>query len=180
MDNNKNNQGNQTISFGFIAGLCIILVVLYLFSPDDTQYSTSYWSVVALLLLSIINIYLSVTYYIKLREEPGLPGIKGSKGYRGLKGDVGKCTFSKTCNIENCYNKVYSVANDLFPDLSKGNNGECLRNPNKCKTQIGRENSQMIKPQLNKIIEECKKTKESEEDFINKIKGTMVQMELSN
>ncbi len=124
-------------------------------------------------MLTFINLYLSIAYYIKLRNEPGIPGKRGSKGEKGPVGDMGKCTFSEKCGIEDCDNKILGVAEELYPDLSR----ECLLNIAKCNSPQDKEKAKPIGIQIKNLIEKCKTTDMAEEDFMRRVLPVLDNME---
>jgi len=79
--------------------LIILIIVLLLisigFMIDDIKYRVAYFLVVCLFGLVILNIYLTIVYYIQLRNEPGLPGEMGQKGPSGVRMIPGKCSFTE-------------------------------------------------------------------------------------
>ena len=56
---------------------------------EEKRLRLAFYLIVALATLCFINLYLTFTYYIKLRNEPGIPGPQGPKGDKGPKGDAG-------------------------------------------------------------------------------------------
>ena len=151
--------------------IILIYVVLLVISQfiDDFNLKIAYWFIVGLGTLTAINIYLSIAYYIKLRNDPGIPGPRGPKGSMGPKGHSGKCTFSDECGITRCNEKIYAIAEDLYADAGLTRN--CLEDPmSKCETHQEKEKALPIHNQVEMLIEKCKKTHRSEEDFMRKIK----------
>jgi len=151
--------------------IILIYVILLVISQfiDDFNLRIAYWFVVALATLTIMNIYLSISYYIKLRSDPGSPGPRGAKGEMGPKGHTGKCTFSDECGISKCPQKIYSMAEDLYS--SAGISRKCLENPKKnCDSHELREKALPIHNQVEMLIKQCKNTKRAEEDFMRKIR----------
>jgi len=150
----------------------IILIVISLYFKDF-RLKIAYWFVVGLGTLTLINIYLSITYYISLRNDVGIPGPRGPKGDSGPAGDVGKCTLSKTCGVQNCEDKVYSIAADIFPDITRS----CITDPNTCPDVITKEKALPLNTLFNQLINECKSTKLPEDEFMRRIRP---QLELMN
>jgi hypothetical protein len=57
----------------------LVFAILFIsigFMIPETKYKVAYYMILALLTFSILNIYLSVVYYIQLRNDPGIPGLK--------------------------------------------------------------------------------------------------------
>lgn len=159
------------ISILLIILIFIVFIVINFFITDP-KMKLAYWFVVGLLFLTIMNIYMSVIYYIKLREDPGEPGPRGPKGQRGPEGDIGKCTFSETCGIQNCSEKIYGIGNKYYPDI----NIECLKDTKKCSNEE-RERAIPVSNVLKTLISECESTQRSEDDFIRKITPLIANME---
>jgi len=109
----------------FLILLIIALILIAIgFMIPELKYQIAYFMIICLLSLSILNIYLSIVYYIKLRNDPGLPGEMGKKGPHGVKGVSGKCSFTETCDIKDAREKILNVANTMY-DIST----TCLDKP---------------------------------------------------
>lgn len=162
------------VSFLIIVIILIVFIVISLFI-EEFRLKLAYWLVVVLFVLSITNMYMSIVYYIKLREDPGIPGPRGAKGDQGPSGDIGKCTFSDKCGIENCEEKIYNIASDYYSSIPL----ECLKDNTKC-NENDAEKALPITNQINMLIEECKKTQTAESDFILRITPVIANMENSN
>lgn len=93
---------------------------------EDKIYKIYYFMIVALGTLTFINIWLTVTYYIKLRNDPGIPGPRGKSGDKGPSGTKGKCTIGESCAFTktDASKILYKVAADKF-DTSQS----CLKQP---------------------------------------------------
>ena len=68
--------------------IILIFAVIFIsigFMIPETKYKIAYYMILMLLFLSVLNIYLSVVYYIQLRNDPGIPGPQGSKGVKVLR-----------------------------------------------------------------------------------------------
>jgi len=158
--------------------IILIYVVLLVISQfiEDFNLRIAYWFIVALGTLTSINMYLSIAYYVKLRNDPGKPGSRGPKGDDGPRGHSGKCTFSDECGISRCNEKIYSLAEELYADA--GLSRKCLQNPMKnCKSHMEREKALPINKQVEMLIEKCKNTHRSEEDFMRKIRPQIELLE---
>ena len=157
--------------------LTIILIYLVFFIINlfinDFNTRLAYWFIVALITLSLMNFYLSIMYYIRLRNEPGKPGPRGDKGEQGAKGDIGKCTFSEKCGINDCQGKIFGLGEKFYPDIPL----RCLKDTTKCKSHTEREKAVPINKELNRLIEKCNKTKMAEEDFMRRITPLIENME---
>lgn len=164
----------NVVSFLIIVIILVIFIVLSMFI-EETNMKIAYWLVIGLLLLTITNMYMSIVYYIKLREDPGSPGPRGPKGEKGPKGDPGKCTFSEKCGIEGCNEKIFDMASNYYPSISI----ECLKDNKRC-TDDEMEKAKPVTKQIYQLIDECKKTKRAEGDFIARIRPVLANMESSN
>jgi hypothetical protein len=103
----------------------LVLIVISMFIEDKT-YKLYYFLIVALATLTFLNVYLSIVYYIKLRNEPGIPGPRGPKGEKGPGGGKGKCVISESCGFtsEEANKLLYSIAASKF-DSTTG----CVKSP---------------------------------------------------
>lgn len=160
----------ETVSILILIIIFIIFIVINFFI-NDAKLKLAYWFIVGLLFLTIMNIYMSIVYYIKLREDPGEPGPRGPKGQKGPLGDIGKCSFSETCGIEKCPEKIYAVANEYYPDI----NIECLKDNSKCSLEE-KDRAVPVSNVIKELIDECKKTKRGEDEFIRKITPLIANM----
>lgn len=83
--------------------LIILFVFIILFSLsfliENKTYKIFYFLIMALGGITFLNIYIGVLYYIKLRNEPGIPGPRGPKGEKGPKGKTGKCIINEKCTF---------------------------------------------------------------------------------
>ena len=149
--------------------LCMLLLIFISigFMITETYYRIAYFGVVALLFLSALNIYLSVVYYVQLRNDPGVIGIQGEKGPTGVKGVSGKCSFSEKCGIPNARKIVLDIANTMY-DIPK----QCLDKPtldNCNKSQDMLEQAMPINTQIDMLEKIAYSSTMSEADFKNKL-----------
>jgi len=153
----------------FLILLIIALILISIgFMIPEVKYKIAYFMIICLLGLSILNIYLSIVYYIKLRNEPGIPGEMGKKGPTGVKGLPGKCSFTESCEFEDPRGKILNVANTMY-DIPN----ECLDNPtleNCNDNQDMLEQSIPINKQINMLEKIAYSTKMTEKDFMDKLK----------
>lgn len=131
------NRGNFTKNFILILIIIILFVIFYIISPQEPGIKTTYWMVIGLACLSIINIYLSIYYYIKLRSQKGVQGPPGPRGNKGSKGDTGVCAASESCNnidTTDCEGIVTEIRNSYI-EKNHSNIRDCFgENPSaKCK-----------------------------------------------
>ena len=152
----------------FLILLIIVLILISIgFMIPEVKYKIAYFMIICLLGLSILNIYLSVVYYIKLRNEAGIPGDMGKKGPSGVKGLPGKCSFSESCKFEDPRGKILNVANTMYNIPN-----ECLNNPtleNCNDNQDMLEQSIPINKQINMLEKIAYSTKMTEKDFMDKL-----------
>jgi len=167
------------MGFGTIVTFFIIFVLLYMvsISIEDPQYKMSFWLIIALALITIFNIYLSIMYYVKLRNERGVPGSRGEKGDIGPKGERGLCTTSAKCGIQKCRSKIMDKVVDFFPDISV----DCINDNELCETNTDKQKAAPIRELINDLETKCKTTKRSEESFMRKIlPGIEAQLKAMN
>lgn len=161
----------QTISILTLIIILIIFIVINFFIKD-TKLKMAYWFIVGLLFLTIMNIYMSIVYYIKLREDPGEPGLRGTKGQKGPQGDIGKCSFSETCGVQKCPEKIYAIAKEYYPDI----NIECLKDNSKCSIEE-KDSAVPVSNVIKELINECETTQRGEDEFIRKITPIIANMQ---
>ena len=159
-----------------LSTLLIILIVFIIFFSisffiPETKYRIAYYMILALLFLSGLNIYLSVVYYIQLRNTPGVAGTQGDKGPTGVKGSPGRCSFSETCKIKDARGKILNVANSMYKIPIA-----CLDNPSlsTCEnSQDTLEQAYPINKQINMLEKIAFSTTMGEKDFMDKLQVCM-------
>ena len=134
-------------------------------SIKDDKLTTSYWLIIFLGYLSVFNIYLSVNYYIKLRNEKGTPGGVGPQGDDGPNGYRGTCSLSEQCGIQNCRPQIQEIVFNEFGDIPQ----ECIKDITKCKSISDKQKAIPINKLVNNLVDECKTSDLSEEDFMRQI-----------
>jgi hypothetical protein len=152
--------------------LLIILIIFVLFFSvsfmiQDIKYRVCYYMILALLFLASLNIYLSIIYYIQLRNTAGVQGQIGPKGPTGVQGSSGKCSFSEKCGIEDARLKIVNIANKMYNIDTK-----CLDTPtlNNCNNdQDILDQARPINTQINMLEQIAYSTTMSEKDFISKL-----------
>lgn len=97
----------------------------------DPQLQYIYWLVVFLLFVSVSNIYMTMYYYVKLRNEPGIKGERGDPGEKGQVGSNGVCEINTGCDaLQNCKDLIKNELQVLMPEykmvLDKQGTGEEL------------------------------------------------------
>ena len=161
----------STFQLIIIIFIFVILMVIG-FMIKEPNLKISYYLSVGLGIFTIINIYLTITYYMELRNKRGEPGSKGPKGDRGPKGDGGSCVFSTKCNDnKDCDKNVYEKIKENLTEIDKDMSIECVKNPNKenCGIPENIEKGDAIKRLADDLIEECKTTRLPEEKFLTKV-----------
>jgi hypothetical protein len=156
------------MSFFWTLLLIIIFVITLMFSftIEEGTLKICYWLVVFLLGLTIFNIILSVSYYIKLRNDPGVKGPRGPPGRQGPRGIPGTCSISDECNKDYCRTKIEDAVKLAFPEID----GACLSDVQQCMSPDQKEQVMVLKKQIDTLESQCKKSKEPVSSFINKIK----------
>lgn len=159
--------------------LIVILVILFAISLmiHETKYRIAFYMIIALGFLSILNVYLTISYYVVLRNDPGVPGDIGPKGPKGVKGNPGKCTFSEECGIMDARKKILNIASSMY-DIEN----DCLNNPtmDTCKEADKLEQALPINSQINMLEQIAYQTKMSEKDFMDKLKICLTDAEKCN
>lgn len=92
--------------------------------------------IMILLLITLINIYLTVKYYIHVRDNPGIKGARGDPGNPGPKGSMGVCKISKSCRqVFDCKSliqeKLQENSASYAKIIKKLNRNELLNQPEK-------------------------------------------------
>jgi hypothetical protein len=152
--------------------LLIFLIIFVIFFSisfmiQDMKYRICYYGILVLIGLSILNIYLSIVYYIQLRNTTGVQGKMGPKGLKGSMGTSGSCSFQTDCGIKNARGTILNVANEMY-DIDK----KCLDNPSltNCKTQDILEQAVPINKQINMLEKIAYSSTIGEADFVSKLK----------
>lgn len=151
--------------------ILLIFSVIFIsigFMIPETKHKIAYYMILMLLCLSVLNIYLSVVYYIQLRNDPGIPGAQGTKGSKGAKGAPGKCSFTEKCGITDARNIILNTATQMYNDIPR----DCLDKPTltNCKNQDLLDNSIPVNAQINMLEKIAYSTTMSQKDFENKLK----------
>jgi hypothetical protein len=153
----------------FLILLIISLILISIgFMIPEVKYKIAYFMIVCLLGLSVLNVYLSIVYYIQLRNDTGIPGEQGPKGPKGAKGAPGKCSYSKQCGISNPREIILNTASSLYADIPM----TCLDNPSlgTCNNdQNTLEVAMPINNQINMLEKIGRTTTMAESDFKNKL-----------
>ena len=152
--------------------LLIILIIFIIFFSisfmiQDVKYRICYYMILALLFLTLLNIYLSFVYYIELRNNVGVQGQMGPKGPKGVQGNSGVCSFSESCGIPDARNKIIKIANQMYNIDTK-----CIDNPSleTCnQDQDILDQARPINKQVNMLEQIAYSTTMTEKDFMSKL-----------
>ena len=87
-----------------VFGVAILIAV----SIKDKNLQVCFWLSFVLFIVALINLNLSISFYIRLRNEKGIRGRRGEKGDKGPKGFPGRCELNldANCSIRNCRTKL--------------------------------------------------------------------------
>jgi hypothetical protein len=176
----EQNIGGSNLSLlQLIIVLFIFIIFLVIgFVIEDKNLKISYWLSVGLGVFTIINIYLTITYYMDLRTRQGERGPKGLKGELGGKGDPGNCVFREKCEIADCEDKIKKELNNnknLFNNIEE----KCYLDPSLENCDNNDEklaSGQTVNKIYNDLVKKCKQNDLDEEDFINKLKTSLVDL----
>ena len=178
----KNKQASTSQNSNSNLATIFILLIIFIiffgisFMIQDFKYRVCYYMILALLFLASLNIYLSVVYYIQLRNTPGIQGPIGEKGPKGMTGSTGKCNFSQTCGIQEPRDRIIiPAAVQMYPDIPQN----CLDTPTltNCtkSTDTGTQSQDRldqaipINNQINMLEQIAQGSVMTENDFRNKI-----------
>lgn len=158
-DSKPNITTTQIILFLFVFTLFVIIGI----SIGDKNLKISYFLVVSLILFTLFNCYLTISYYTNLRDIGGRQGERGLKGQQGFKGDSGVCTFSDKCGIPDCKDKIENASKDYNKDYDDLKGGEeCYNDPTNANCNDDEESKKkaLHLKNLNKErIKHCKESK---------------------
>ena len=148
--------------------LIIIFVIIVSISLmiNEMKYKIAYYMVIALAALTIMNIYLAITYYISLRDTPGVQGAQGNSGPKGVAGAPGHCTYSDKCGIPDARNLILTTANQMYNIPTT-----CLDTPSisTCGNQSTLDQATPINAQINILEQIAYSTTMAQTDFMSKL-----------
>jgi len=88
--------------------LVFIAIIMSQF-VKGVKVKVMYWMIMGLLFIVCLNIYLTSTYYIKIRNNPGIRGEQGPPGKSGQKGARGVCVLNTKCmEVYDCRSLIKS------------------------------------------------------------------------
>lgn len=162
----------ELTTFLILVTIYIVAIAISMFIEDKTQ-KIYYFMIIGLATLVYLNVYLSVVYYIKLRNEPGIPGPRGPKGSKGPTGSNGKCKISDKCGFtkEDADKILYDAAAETF-ETSKA----CLKEPSLENCNGGASEVERIKPvnqQIQMLEEMAQQGLFTKQEFEKKIRNTL-------
>lgn len=82
----------------------------------DENLRLVFLMIMFLLYVSLYNVYFSIKYYIKIRNEPGIKGDRGDPGVPGQDGTDGVCAMAKSCGIASCRKLIVDELKTIFPE----------------------------------------------------------------
>ena len=137
----------ETTTFVILAIIIVVAIVISLFIEDKT-YKIYYFLVLALGFLTFLNCYLGVIYYIKLRNEPGIPGPRGPKGDKGPTGSKGKCVLTEKCGFDkkDLDMMLYDMAAQTFQTTK-----DCIKSPSLKTCEGGAKEVERLQPVSSKL-----------------------------
>jgi len=92
-----------------------IIISKFIVNPE-LQYI--YWLVAFLLFISVSNIYMTIHYYVKLRNDPGIKGERGDSGEKGQSGSNGVCEINTSCDaIQDCRGLIEDRLMEKMPEF---------------------------------------------------------------
>jgi hypothetical protein len=133
---------------------------------EEVKLRIAFYLIVALGTLCFINLYLTFTYYIKLRNEPGIAGPPGPKGDQGSRGDPGGCSYVTKCGIDDSRPMIVNAVNAMYQI-----NKKCLNDPNldTCGDKETLDKANPLHQQINLLEKIANETSMSKEQFRTKI-----------
>ena len=126
------------------------VTVAFLFIEENLKLV--FMLIALLLYVSIYNVYFSVKYYYKIRNEPGIKGDRGDPGDQGQNGSDGVCAMAKSCGIANCRRLIIDELKKKFPEYKIIRNK--LKNNKELNSQEKKQNQQ-INTYIDILIPRC-------------------------
>jgi hypothetical protein len=152
--------------------IIFLITLIFSFSIEEGTLKICYWLVVFLLGLTIFNIILSFSYYVKLRNDPGIKGPRGPPGRKGPKGIPGMCAMEDECGRDSCRSKIEEAVKLAFPDID----GKCLSKLDQCQSPDQKEQITIISSQIDKLEALCKQSTDPVSIFVSGIKPQIAEM----
>jgi len=133
----------------------------------DPALQPLYWLIVFLVLVSVTNIYMTVHYYVKLRNEPGIMGERGDPGISGSKGSNGVCMKNTSEDaIANCRGLIKTIFEDKLPKYYN-----VMEKERESKKLSGSEKDtkRQVEDLIQDIEHKCKSGDITKEDIVTKV-----------
>jgi hypothetical protein len=106
------------IYVGIVVSFIFLVLIINQFIKDP-NLRIAYWLLCFLFFVTLSNIYLSINFFKRIRNEPGKQGPDGNMGDQGMKGSNGVCKLSTKCGISNCRNVIEEELMVIFPIYKK-------------------------------------------------------------
>ncbi len=97
----------QNTKYLVIFGVMALAIVIGLMLKDY-NIKIIYWLSVSLFVITLINLNIAVSLFIRLKTDGGMRGVRGKRGDKGPKGFPGRCELNLDgqCGIDNCKSKI--------------------------------------------------------------------------
>ena len=154
----------RLLIFFAIFGVATLIAI----SIQDNNLKICFWLSLILCIVCLINLNLSLSFYIKLRNDKGVQGPRGERGDKGPKGFPGRCELNVNQgtddNIKHCKTKII---NNLMKTCK--NYEEITKKSNTNRTPEETQKFDIYTSWINKLDGKCKTTNLEEDDFFNEI-----------
>ena len=156
------------MEFSWTLLLIVVFVISLIFSLtiEERTLKICFWLVMFLLGLTVFNIYLSIQYYIELRNDPGLKGPRGPPGRKGPKGIPGVCTVEAECETGKCREKIVEAVQSAYPEIEP----DCLSDLKMCMSSDQKEKVIILNKEIDKLEAKCKTSTDPVGVFVTKIR----------
>lgn len=142
------------VMFG-VFGVAVLIAI----SIQDNNLKICFWLSLILIIVCLINLNLSISFYIKLRNDKGIQGPRGERGDKGPKGFPGRCALDTSGKIENCKIKILDNLRKTCPDYN-----HTISKRQVDRTKEEETNLNIYNKWVNAINEQCKKKNQGEEE----------------
>lgn len=138
------------------------------FLIENRTHKIFYFMIMGLATLTALNIYFGIVYYIKLRNDPGMPGPRGPKGEKGATGATGKCIINEKCgfSIEDAKELIYAEVAKKFDTTP-----ECIASPtiSNCGNSAEVARVKLLEPQVKILLDLASKGGMTKQEFTIKL-----------
>lgn len=158
----------------------LLLVFVYIFAfmgsflIDNKVYKIYYFLIIALTTITGLNIYFGIIYYIKLRNDPGMPGPRGPRGDKGPSGASGKCIINEKCGFspDDAEELIYTEVAKKFDTTP-----DCLRNPTleNCGSATEMTRINKLQPQIKILKNIASQGSMTKQQFETKLRGVLFE-----